>query len=241
MGDTDEFLKDMLAKKRGEEPPPRRDYSPPPTPLTEKPFFTVIVVTVCILVVVGFIAAQFRSGTPSDTAATAKPNLWQTFTIGREPYRLNIPSRSCVDVLPSSLTVTPDNTKADSATLTITNTTPQDKVAVEVYRYPLTHDVCRRALTPTIQSILKTKDYTPTPDGGLETAPFVVGKQQVTIPIWNQYCIHIGRNGAKVKLVGTDGAMNDSNEAYYVSADGKDVRITVIYFPIAHNKCDHLR
>lgn len=78
-------------------------------------------------------------------------------------------------------------------------------------------------------------------DGGMETSPFVVGKKTVTIPIANQQCIHIGRNGRHVKLVGTEGEYNDTFEAYYRSASGKPVKITVIYYPFSHDKCDHLR
>lgn len=78
-------------------------------------------------------------------------------------------------------------------------------------------------------------------DGGMETTPFVVGKRPVTIPIGNQQCIHIGRNGDKVKLIGTDGEYNDSFEADYVSMSGKSSKITVIYYPFSNVKCNHLR
>lgn len=78
-------------------------------------------------------------------------------------------------------------------------------------------------------------------DGGLETTPFIIGATPTTIPIRNQQCIHIGMNGRKTKLIGTDGAYNDSFEAYYVSVTGKPTKITVIYYPFSHKRCAHLR
>lgn len=61
MGNTDDFLKDMLAKKRGEEPPPR--LPPPPPPITAQPYFTVIVATVCVLIAIAFLKYLFTSPT----------------------------------------------------------------------------------------------------------------------------------------------------------------------------------
>jgi hypothetical protein len=78
------------------------------------------------------------------------------------------------------------------------------------------------------------------PGGGIETEPFFVGTRKVSIPIGNQQCIHIGQNGAKVELVGTDGAYNDSFEAYYKSKGKKPVKITVIYYPYSSSFCAHL-
>jgi hypothetical protein len=77
-------------------------------------------------------------------------------------------------------------------------------------------------------------------DGGMETEPFFVGTRRVGVPIGNQQCIHIGRNGKKVVLVGTDGAYEDSFEAYYKSASKKTVKVTVIYYPFSSTFCEHL-
>jgi hypothetical protein len=77
-------------------------------------------------------------------------------------------------------------------------------------------------------------------DGGMETEPFFVGIRRVGVPIGNQQCIHIGRNGKKVVLVGTDGAYDDSFEAYYKSASKKTVKVTVIYYPFSSTFCEHL-
>ena len=150
MGDNlEDFLKDMKGEPIAPPPPP-----PPPTPpIYTQPFFQTIVTAICIIVIIGFVKVfVFSSSTTPPTSLQTQPanlpqGVWKTFQLTHgQSAPTNIPSMSCIDVIPTTLTVVSDGTKQNSSSVTITNNTPAT-ITAEVYVYPIDSTFCKNALS----------------------------------------------------------------------------------------------